>query len=195
MTGGFTETTYTFSSSSSFTPYFKGGENSGWLEWTAHANDAIGGFASGLDYSSASYRLTNGTYNGSEFSFKYYSSGWKGGSVAGISTYEVAGFGRGLARGSIVIGVVLGGINVYEGYEKDGGSYGTNAQQATGNAVGGLIGGWAGAETGAAFGAGVGAWFGGVGAVPGAIIGGIVGGIIGGISGGEAGKDVVRGMQ
>ncbi|HEY5405516.1 MAG TPA: RHS repeat-associated core domain-containing protein [Ginsengibacter sp.] len=164
-------------------------------ETADNINDAIGGLGSGLDYSSASFRMTNGSYNGSEFSFKYYSSGWSGGSRAGISTYEVAGFGEGLAKGSIVAGVVLGGINVYEGYEKDGGNYGTNAQLATGNAVGGIVGGWAGAETGAAIGASFGVWFGGAGAVPGAIIGGIFGGIYGGIFGSETGENVVKDMH
>ena len=148
-----------------------------------------------MDYSSGTFRITNGTYNSSELSFKYYSSGWKGGSRAGISTYEVAGFGKGLAKGSLVAGVVLGGIGVYEGYQKDGGMYGTNAQLATGNAAGGLIGGWAGAETGAAFGASIGVWFFGAGAVPGAIIGGVLGGVIGGFAGGEAGEDVVRDIR
>jgi RHS repeat-associated protein len=169
--------------------------SAGGVELAVHFNDALGGFGTGLGYSSASFRLTNGTYNGSEFSFKYYSSGWEGGSRARISTYEVAGFGEGLAKGSFIAGVVLGGITVYQGIEKDGETYGSNAQLATGNAVGGLVGGWAGAETGAAIGASVGVWFFGAGAVPGAIIGGIIGGVIGGMAGGEAGEDVVRDIR
>ena len=165
------------------------------LEWGSHINDGIGGMGSGFGYSSSSFRLTNGAYNGSEFSFKYYSSGWNGGSRAAISTYEVAGLGEGVAKGALVVGVVLGGVKIYNGIQKDGGRYGQNAQLATGDAVGGLVGGWAGAETGATIGASIGVWCFGVGAAPGAIIGGIIGGWLGGWGGAEAGKATVEEIQ
>jgi len=41
-------------------------------------------------YSTASFRLTNGAYNGSEFSPRLYGSGWGGGSRAQITTYSAS---------------------------------------------------------------------------------------------------------
>ncbi|NOY48322.1 MAG: hypothetical protein GXO84_09050, partial [Chlorobi bacterium] len=108
-----------------------------------------------------------------------------------VSIKSLARIGRaskflGPAGYAISIGQI--GYGIYQ----DGGTYGYNAQVATGGAVGGIVGALAGAETGAAIGGSIGAFFGGVGAVPGAIIGGFVGGVVSGFYGGKAGEAVVN---
>jgi hypothetical protein len=172
------------------TPNFAGGGNNenGWSDPTGHLNDGIGGLGTGLGKLSGTFRLTNGTYNGSNLSVKYYSTGWTGGSRAGITTYSAAEWGSKVSTGSLVVGLALGGYNIYEGMQKDGGTYGLNAQVATGQAVGGIAVGAAGAEIGAA----IGVWFGGVGAIPGAIIGGAVGGWVGSKAGEETILNIVN---
>jgi RHS repeat-associated protein len=64
----------------------------------------------------SSFRLFNGAYNGNSFSPKYYPSGWNGGSVARIKTFNVAKIGGLVAKGSIVGGIVLDGVGVYNYY-------------------------------------------------------------------------------
>ena len=155
-----------------------GGE--GWTDAAGHINDAIGGFGTAAGKLSGTFRLTDGTYNGSNLSLKYYSSGWTGGSRAAITTYSAAEWGSRIGKGSIVVSVGLGAYNIYNGYQQDGCTYGLNAQVATGQTIGGIGGGMAGAEIGAA----IGVWFGGVGAIPGAIIGGVIGGWLGTEAGG-----------
>ena len=54
-----------------------------------------------------SFRLTNGKYNGSQFSFKYYKSGWQGGSVAEITTYSISKLGKGVSTGANVFSSYL----------------------------------------------------------------------------------------
>jgi RHS repeat-associated protein len=163
-------------------------EGSDWLDNANHFNDGIGGMGTGLGYSSSSFRLTNGSYNGAEFSPKIYASGWGGGSRAGITTYGVSELGEGIAKGSIALTIFLGAIDISSGINTDGGTFGANAELATGRVAGGLAGGYMGAELGAAFGM----WFFGVGAVPGAIIGGIIGGALGGWSGSAVGQGVAQ---
>jgi RHS repeat-associated protein len=51
-----------------------------------------------------SFRLTNGAYNGSEFSPKYYPEGWGGGSFADITTYSVSKMGGYLSLGAGAVG-------------------------------------------------------------------------------------------
>lgn len=155
----------------------------GWSDVASHFNDGIGGFGSGFGKLSGTFRLTDGAYNGSNLSLRYYSSGWSGGSRAEITTYSAAKLSSKIVRGSIVVSVGLGFYGIYSGVQQDGGTYGLNAQVATGQMVGGI----GGASAGAEIGAGIGVWFGGVGAIPGAIIGGIIGGWIGS----EAGKEAV----
>ena len=108
-----------------------------------------------------------------------------------VTTKSLSSVGRaskflGPAGHAISLGQV--GYGVYQ----DGGTFGYNAQVATGSAVGGFAGGLAGAKAGAAMGGAIGAFFGGVGAVPGAIIGGFVGGVVGGFYGGKAGEAAVN---
>lgn len=105
---------------------------------------------------------------------------------------KYSGLVKGSKWGGILTGVVLGGYEIYQGIQQDGGHYGYNAQVQTAGAAGGLIGGYAGAEGGAALGAGVGIWFGGVGTVPGAIIGGFIGGAVGAWGGDYYGEQAAK---
>jgi RHS repeat-associated protein len=75
----------------------------------------LGGTLSG--FSSASFRLTNGAYNGSILSPKLYSSGWAGGSVARISTYKLAQAGKVLSGATFVASSVIDGIGLYNYYQ------------------------------------------------------------------------------
>jgi len=62
-------------------------------------------------YSTASFRLTNGAYNGSSFSLRFYGSGWGGGSTAQITTYSLSNLGGGVSFGAGVIGT---GLSYYQ---------------------------------------------------------------------------------
>ncbi|MEM6320942.1 MAG: 3-coathanger stack domain-containing protein [Bacteroidota bacterium] len=144
--------------------------------------DGVGGLGAGLTTQGGSVRLTNGAYNGNGLSPKYYASGWTGGSVAQIKTYNLGTVGRAAGRlgtaGTIGLGVIDVGSNAY-----NEGGFGAQTQLATGRFAGSLSGGAAGAALGANF-------F-GIGAIP----GGIVGGIIGGYGGSKAGEKVVETIQ
>lgn len=105
---------------------------------------------------------------------------------------KFGGIAKGAGAAAPFVSVAVGALQIQEGYNLDGGSFGQNAQSATGGAVGSAIVGYAGAEGGAFVGAAVGVWFGGVGAVPGAIIGGVIGGIGGGMAGEALGKKIVK---
>ena len=125
---------------------------------------------------------------------KYYNNSWGGNRYTGSRTgafkvsnqYKVAGYS--------VLGVsaVLGGIETYQGYQKDGGQFGYNAQSAAAQTIGSIGGGLAGAEVGMYVGGAIGVLFGGFGAIPGAAIGGFVGGWIGGNLGSDAGQGTVN---
>jgi hypothetical protein len=125
---------------------------------------------------------------------KYYSNTWGGNQYTGSRSgaYKAAAGYRNLGRVATVGTVVLGGIQIYNGYQTDGGTFGYNSQSATASTVGGLAGGWLGAKGGAAAGAAIGVWFGGVGAIPGAVIGGLIGGIGGGLIGSSIGESSVN---
>jgi RHS repeat-associated protein len=172
-----------------FFPNTTSGEGGG--ETAEMFNHGIEGFGTGAENLTGSFRLTNGSYNGSQVSLKYYNSGWKGGSSAGISTYSATEWGGRVAKGSIIVSVGFGAYNIYNGVQEDGGTYGINAQVATGQTVGGIAGGWAGAEAGATAGLYVGAFFGPAGLIAGPIVGGIIGGVAGGWAGSTAGEGTV----
>lgn len=87
---------------------------------------------------------------------------------------------------------IIGGIQVYNGYQMDGGQFGYNANLAGAGATGSIIGGWAGAQAGASIGFAVGVWIGGVGAIPCTIIGGFIGGIAGSLTGSRVGESSVN---
>lgn len=113
---------------------------------------------------------------------KTYSSG----AFKAANQYKIAGIALTVAT------VALGVYQTYDGYQRDGGQFGYNAQRAAAGAAGGLAGGLAGAKAGAAIGAGIGAFFGGVGAIPGSVIGGFIGGVGGSFAGGYIGESSVN---
>jgi hypothetical protein len=108
-----------------------------------------------------------------------------------VTTKSLAGMGR-ATKFLGPVGYVISGGQIIYGVYQDGGTYGYNAQVATGSALGGFAGGLVGAKSGAAIGGAIGVWFGGVGAVPGAIIGGFVGGVVGGLAGSKAGEAAIN---
>ncbi|CAH0313175.1 tRNA nuclease WapA [Pedobacter sp. Bi36] len=68
-----------------------------------------------LSKSNASFRMTNGLYNGSGFSPRIYWNGWGGGSVAQITTYSLSKFGTNLSTASGAVGVGYGVYQIYNG--------------------------------------------------------------------------------
>ena len=125
-------------------------------------NTVVGGIADGMQESKASFRLTDGK-KGNNISFKYYKSGWNGGSKAGINTYKNSTIGKKIKRYTFWLGIFYSGKNIYEGYEEDGEKFGDNAKIAVyeeGSS-------WVGGKLFAAFGS----IFGPIGTVIGSIIG------------------------
>jgi len=157
------------------------------LNYAGKTNDGVGGFASGMERSGGTFRLSNST----GFSPKHYTSGWGGN--GSVTTYNTAIWGSRIAKGAILVNVVLGAYSINKANIADGRTFGYNTQVATGQVAGGMAGSWAGAEAGAAAGAAIGVWFGGVGVVPGAIIGSVVCGVLGGWGGSELGGAAVKG--
>ena len=72
---------------------------------TAFSMAGIAGDAAGM--SNSTFRLTNGAYNGSQFSPHYYPTGWNGGSVARITTYSVSKMGGYVSFGAGAAGTGL----------------------------------------------------------------------------------------
>jgi RHS repeat-associated protein len=136
-------------------------------------------------------------YNGSQWAGnngKYYSINWGGNQYTGARSValEAAETYKWAGRATIGASIVIGGLQVYDGYQQDGNQFGYHAQTATAGASMGIFGGWAGAEGGAATGGAIGVWFGGAGAVPGALIGGFLGGILGSKAGSAVGSGAVQ---
>ncbi len=140
-----------------------------------NTNNGFGGFGTGMIEAGGSFRLTNGVYNGSKFSLYHYSSGWGGGSVARIKTYNMKFYGGILSKLSYIGTGLLGAYNMGSGYIKDGNSFGENFKLATVQTLGGATGAAIGAKTFAVMFSYLGPY--------GIVGGGIVGGIIGGIGG------------
>ena len=92
---------------------------------------------------------------------------------------------------TVIVSAGIGIYNTVEGYQKDGGQFGYNAQIAAASSTGSIVGGWAGAQAGATLGLSVGAWFGPAGLIVGPIVGGLVGGFGGSYYGGQMGTDAV----
>ena len=146
----------------------------------------MSGTGAGLKQNTGSLRLTNGAYNGNAISPKYYSSGWGGGSVAQIKTFNLSSAGRVIGRAGTAGAVIYGAYDIGSNAYTEGG-FGPNTQLATGRTTGSFLG----TSGGVYIGAGIGSLFGGVGAIP----GGIIGGIIFGYGGSKAGEEAVRQMQ
>lgn len=77
---------------------------------------AIDGGFSISEASRATFRLTNGAYNGSKLSLKLYSSGWGGGSRAAIKTFKVSNAAKIGSRTLFGVSLVYDGIGVYKYY-------------------------------------------------------------------------------
>ncbi len=124
---------------------------------------------------------------------KYYNSSWGGnGHTGGRSVaYKAANNYKWAGRSTVVATTIIGGVEIHDGYQADGGEFGYHAQSATAQTIGGIGGGAAGGALGAEIGGAFGALFGGVGAIPGAIIGGFIGGWIGGEAGSSTGQGIV----
>ena len=100
-----------------------------------------------------------------------------------VNVHRMVQWGKGISIGSGYLSILLGGLDVWQGFRVDGNMFGINAKQATGRTFGGLAGASVGAEAGAL----IGVWFFGWGAIPGAIIGGV----IGGWGGSKAGEELI----
>jgi hypothetical protein len=163
-----------------------GTESAGFLDATmdifGKLSDVTGGAGKGMQKLTGSFRLTNGAYNGSKLSMRFYDTNWHGGGTARITTYNSASVGKGIGIGSVVTSVVIGGIVISNAYKQDGNQIGYNTKVTADKVVGGFVG----AEMGVEIGAGIGVWFGGIGVVPGSIIGGAIGGFVGGWGTSEA---------
>jgi len=158
--------------------------NSGFVGFV---NDGIGGFATGLTYNGQSgNRLYIGTARpGNPVNF--LGNKYNGNGRVYIKASYMNTVGTSITKASVAGSVALGGYNIYQGVQQDGGTFGNNATVATLQAVGGFVGALEGATVGAQIGASIGVWFAGVGAAPGALVGGIIGGFIGGWAGSEGG--------
>ena len=150
--------------------------------------NGIGALGEGMENMKGTFRMTNGRYNGNMPSFKYYESGWRGGSQAQITTYSVSKTGKNIEKFGMAGTVAFGGYEIYQGVQMDGGTYGYNAQHASAEVTGGAVGSWSGAIAGAAIGSAAGPW--------GTVIGGIVGGVgvgwMGSYVGGRTHNMIVR---
>jgi RHS repeat-associated protein len=87
-----------------------------WYNLTSKGNTVFGVGAAMMEWSSSSFRLTSGVASGSSFSPKWYSSGWTGGSRAGITTYNAGSVAIGLGRVSLGLGVGMDAIGVLNYY-------------------------------------------------------------------------------
>ncbi len=99
------------------TKVYKGKEDiTNWYQPAGKINGLIGVGASILEQTKGSIRITNGAYNGSSLSLKYYESGWNGGSRAKIKTFNISKAGKLLGRGTFVLGVAmdLRGMMIYK---------------------------------------------------------------------------------
>ncbi len=75
--------------------------------WFSHANNAVGTAAFAASQKGGSFRI----FKGGGISYKYYPSGWIGGSPARITTHSLTNLGRGLGRISTFGGITSGAMN------------------------------------------------------------------------------------
>ena len=155
------------------------GESSwGTIEYLGLINNAVSGAASGMARLPGSFRL----FKSGKFSFKYYKSNWRGGSRARIRTRNSSRFGKSIGRYGLVVGGVMGIVNLREGYRQDGNKMGYNAYRSIATTFVGMGGSYLGGEIGSA----LGLYFSGYGAIPGGAVGSIAGGWAGEQLGGWA---------
>ncbi|MCL8537391.1 hypothetical protein M9991_11020 [Chryseobacterium gallinarum] len=87
-----------------------------WYSTGGQANWFFGAVATAVEKTTGSFRLTNGAYNGSAFSPKYYASAWRGGSRAKITTYNIGKVGGVLGKVSFWGGVIMDARGTYNYY-------------------------------------------------------------------------------
>jgi LysM repeat protein len=101
----------------------------------------------GLELSKSTFRLSAGAGKG--FSPKIYSSGWRGGSRANITTYRFAKFGKLLSWGGFGVGVLFDAYGVMTYYKEgaDAPNAVTPAKAGVNTSIGlyGILGGFGGA--------------------------------------------------
>ena len=120
---------------------------------------------------------------------KYYNTSWGGNQYTGSRSgaFKAASNYKWAGRAVLGTSIIIGGIETVNGYQKDGGQFGYNAQSAAFGTAGSIAGGLAGAEAGAwSFGIAGGL----IGGPPGAVIGAGIGGFVGGLGGGFLGGNV-----
>lgn len=186
-------------------------ESGGWLsDAQGRVNDAVGLMGSinsvttphfGFDGTKSALDIGGSLYDGAKILMnpsgywlgkngKYYNSSWGGNQYTGgrSGAYRAAGMYKWAGKATTTASVVVGVIEIYRGYQMDGGTLGYNAQLASGKMAGALAGAWLGAKAGSLAGGAVGSALFGAGAIPGALIGGISG-VIGGFAGGYYGPE------
>ena len=114
-------------------------------------NTVVDGIADGMKKSKASFRLTDGK-KGNKISFKYYKSGWNGGSKAGINTYLNSKIGKKIKKYTVPIGLYFSYKNIEDGYKEDGKKIGENFIIAFCEEISSYVGGGIGAFIGTCFG-------------------------------------------
>lgn len=123
---------------------------------------------------------------------KYYSNSWGGNQYTGSRSeaFQAANNYKWAGTATLGLSALSGSIETYNGYQKDKGQFGYNAQSAAFGTAGSLLGGWLGTEAGAwSFGIAGGL----IGGPPGVVIGAVIGGFVGGLGGGYLGGDIGRG--
>lgn len=114
-------------------------------------NDIVDYAADIMEDIKGSFRLTDGKKNGNNFSFKYYKSGWKGGSRAQIKTYNVEKIGNRIHmvtkplskffsikdNVNTIIDVV---DDIKDAYKEDGNNVGVKTKVKVSEKIGELIG-------------------------------------------------------
>jgi hypothetical protein len=168
--------------------YYAGGNGGGGFQfnYTSHGLNFADGLFTGfetLTYSDKGWLGKNGKiYNSLSGRGPNQHTGSRGAAKAASSNYRKAG------NGVILIQILIGGYQTIKGYEKDGNSFGYNAQHALATNGLGIIGGYVGAKIGVSVGGLSTAWAGGV---PGAAIGGVLGSIGGSYGGSWLGGYIV----
>jgi hypothetical protein len=116
-------------------------------------NDFIDDIGELMEKVKGSFRITDGKKNGDNFSFKYYKSGWKGGSRARIKTYDVEKIGKNLRKlvkpfNKLKLSKYFKVKEIVDAYKEDGNKFGTKttvclckkAVEKTGSFIGTAIG-------------------------------------------------------
>lgn len=158
--------------------------------FVSNINMIADNIAEGMKEVDGTIRLTDGSYNGNNFSPKYYENGWNGGSKAGIKTFKVARIGEKVSKVTGPIGNVLTAKDFIDAVKEDGYKIGDNTILKASEEVGGWAGAWAGTKAGAKIGLKIGSMIPAhpvvtkfLGVVFGGVIGTIVGAFVGEIGG------------